>query len=80
MIRALLAFYLSAGALLVMIVALGVGSLGRPWGSDLALVAAFAGAGLLLGGAGLLIGETLVGVRATDRRVARVVGMRPEEE
>lgn len=58
-----------------MIGALGAGAVGWAAGAGLALVAAFVGALLLLLGAGLLMGETWVGVRATDWRVQRVVGL-----
>lgn len=73
--RALFAFYGSAGVLLIMIGPLGAGAVGWAAASQVALVAAFVGAVLLFAGAVLLIGETWVGVRATDRRVRRVVDL-----
>ena len=73
--RALFAFDGSAGVLLIMIGSLGAGALGWAAAARVALVAAFAGAVLLFTGALLLIGETWVGVQATDRRVQRVLDL-----
>lgn len=71
--RALLALYASAALLLVMIGALGSATLGLPAAQEIALGAAFAGAGLLLLGVGLLAAETWIGVRAIDGRIRRLL-------
>lgn len=71
--RALLALYASAALLLVMIGALGSATLGLPATQEIALVAAFGGAGLLLLGVGLLAAETWIGVDAIDGRIRRLL-------
>lgn len=70
--RALFALYAAAAVLLLMIGALGAGAMGWEAGGGVALLAAFGGAALLLGGTALLTAETWVGVGATDRRVRTV--------
>ena len=71
--RALLALYASAALLLVMVGALGSATLGLPATQEIALAAAFGGAGLLLLGVGLLAAETWIGVHAIDRRIRRLL-------
>lgn len=72
--RALLGFYTSSAAFVVVIVALGSAGLGIPGGFLVALFATFLGAGLLLVGAGFLTAETWAGVHATDLRVRLISG------
>lgn len=73
--RALLSFYSSAGLFAVAIVALGSSSLGIGGALPVALSGAFLGCALLVAGAGLLIGETWIGIKATDRRFESVMSL-----
>lgn len=73
--RALLCFYASTGLFVAVVVAVGLSSLGVSGALEVALVTAFLGSALLLCGALLLIGETWIGIRATDRRFATVMDL-----
>lgn len=71
--RALLSFYTSAGLFMAVIVALGAAALGLQPALPIALVCAFLGSGLLFVGTVLLIRETWIGTKMTDRRFAAVL-------
>lgn len=73
--RALLCFYASTGMFVVVVVAVGLASLGAGRALEVALATAFLGCALLICGAVLLIGETWIGIRATDRRFATVMDL-----
>ncbi len=73
--RALLCFYSSAGMFMVVIVTLGISALGFEYALRTALISAFAGSALLFTGAVLLIVETLIGIRALDRRFEAVLSL-----
>ncbi len=71
--RALLSFYSSAGLFTVVIIGLGIGTLGFGVGLPLALSAAFAGCVLLFVGVVLLMSETWIGIKVTDRRFRTIM-------
>ena len=73
--RALLAFYTSAGAFVSCIIALGVYGLGIEVALSVALGAALLGSVLLLLAVATLLGETWLGIRATDRRFEAVMDL-----
>lgn len=73
--RALLSFYGSAGMFMVVIVTLGISALGLEYALKTALISAFVGSALLFTGAVLLIVETLIGIRALDRRFQVVLAL-----
>jgi hypothetical protein len=70
--RALLCFYGSAGLFTTVVVSVGLASLDVAGSLPLALFTAFFGCALLFCGTLLLIGETWIGIAATDRRFAAV--------
>lgn len=71
--RALLCFYASTGLFVAVVVSVGLASLGVSGALQIALVTAFLGCALLICGAALLIGETWIGIRATDRRFPTIM-------
>jgi hypothetical protein len=71
--RALLCFYTSAAFFVVVVVSVGLETLEVVSALTVALASAFVGCALLLCGAVLLIGETWIGIRATDRRFDSVM-------
>jgi hypothetical protein len=73
--RALLCLYGSAGMFVVVVVCVGLASLGAGSALAVALAVAFLGCASLLGGALLLIGETWIGIRATDQRFISVMNL-----
>ena len=73
--RALLCFYSSAGAFMAVVVSVGLGTLGFDRALPLALIIAFLGCALLFCGALLLIAETYIGIRATDRRFEAIISL-----
>jgi hypothetical protein len=73
--RALLCLYGSSGLFVVVVVCVGLASLGATAALVVALVTAFIGCALLLCGAALLIGETLIGIRATDQRLNSIMNL-----
>jgi len=73
--RALLCLYGSAGSLVIVVVCLGLASLGLRAALVVALVVAFLGCAFLLCGAILLISETWIGIRATDQRFSAVMSL-----
>ena len=71
--RALLCLYGSAGFFVVVVVCVGLATLGTRATLVVALVVAFLGCALLLCGMLLLISETWIGIRATDRRFSAIM-------
>jgi hypothetical protein len=59
----------------VVVVCVGLASLGAGSALAVALAVAFLGCASLLGGALLLIGETWIGIRATDQRFISVMNL-----
>ncbi len=73
--RALLCLYGSVGLFVTVVVCVGLASLDVAGALPVALVAAFLGCALLLCGSILLIVETRIAIRATDRRFESVMGL-----
>lgn len=71
--RALLSLYSSAGLFAVVILSLGGVGVGLTELVPIAILLAFGGSALLLLGAALLITETWIGIKATDRRFASIM-------
>ncbi len=71
--RALLCFYSSAGSFMGVVVAVGLAGLEIPGMLPLALAVAFLGCALLGSGTLLLVYETAIGIRATDRRFESIL-------
>jgi hypothetical protein len=71
--RALLCFYTSTASFVLVVITVGAAGLGTAVARPLALAAVFFGCLLLACGAVLLIVETWIGIKATDRRFRSVM-------
>lgn len=73
--RALLSFYGSVAAFVMMVVGVGLSAEGLRAGHVMALASAYLGVALLFTGAVLLVHETWKGIRATDARMETLAAL-----